>query len=173
MTTLAAPRRAPDLHDTVRTITVPMGRMAIARHSEQLSTVGLGSCVAIILFAPRQQLAALAHCMLPAREADDLADAKYANTAVPALLQLLLGEGAAAPFAAAIVGGASMFPGVASTFVGDIAGSTIRAARDALADASIPVRVEDVGGNAGRSVLVVPAGQRVMVRTIRDGERWL
>ena len=150
-----------------------MGRMGVARASEQLKTIGLGSCIAIILFAPAQHLAALAHCMLPARHAPEDAPEKFAASAVSALMELLRTEGGAAPFAAALVGGASMFPGVPSDFVNDIGAGNVRAARQALADASIPVRAADVGGSIGRSVLVDPATQRVMVRTIRGGERWL
>lgn len=173
MTTLLAPQLAPERADVARTITVPMGRMDVAHGQEQLRTVGLGSCVAIVIFAPRQQLAALAHCMLPLRDDDQEAVSKYSDTAVPALVSVLRDRGASAPFAAALIGGASMFPGVPSDFIHDLAGSTVRAAQTALADASIPIRVEDVGGHVGRSVVVDPSTQRVMVRTIRDGERWL
>ena len=150
-----------------------MGRMGVASEDQLLTTVGLGSCIAIVLFAPRQRLAALAHCMLPTRQDDDDAVAKFADSAVPALVTLLQSQGASGPFAAALVGGASMFPGVSSAFVSDIAGSNVRAARSALAAAGVPLRIEEVGGHVGRSVPVDPATQRVMVRTIRDGERWL
>ena len=173
MTHLAAPRLAPDSLAHSRTVTVSMGRMGVARETEQLSSVGLGSCVAVIVFAPKQRVAALAHCMLPERSDDDDILGKYADSAVPALLELLHDAGGTAPFAAAIVGGASMFPGLPSDFVRDIAGSNVSAAKKALADASIPLRAEDVGGHVGRSVLVDPTTQRIMVRTIRDGERWL
>ena len=173
MTTLLAPQPAPDTAAATRTITVPMGRMAVAHRHEQLRSIGLGSCVAIVIFAPTQQLAALAHCMLPERDDAPEPLSKYADTSVPALLDLLRERGASPPFAAALIGGASMFPGVPTDFMHDLAGSTVRAARKALADASIPVRVEDVGGHAGRSVVIEPSTQRVMVRTIREGERWL
>ncbi|MBC7842309.1 MAG: chemotaxis protein CheD [Gemmatimonadaceae bacterium] len=173
MTTLLAPQPAPDIAAAARTITVPMGRMAVAHSHEQLRTIGLGSCVAIVIFAPTQRIAALAHCMLPQRDDVHEPVSKYSDTSVPALLDLLHESGASEPFAAALVGGASMFPGVPSDFMHDLAGSTVRAARKALADASIPVRVEDVGGHVGRSVVIEPSTQRVMVRTIRDGERWL
>ena len=173
MTTLDTPLPARDRIAQPRVVAVPMGRMRVARAGELLTTVGLGSCIAIILFAPVQRLAALAHCMLPARDADDVSFAKFVDSAVPALLASLREEGACDFFSAALVGGASMFPGVQTEFVRDIAGSNIRAARAVLAGASIPVRVEDVGGSVGRSVTVDPTTQRVMVRTIRDGERWL
>jgi chemotaxis protein CheD len=154
-------------------ITVGIGRMGFACDRELLQTLGLGSCLAIVLFAPQQGAVALAHCMLPERAGDDGEPAsKFADSAVAAL-HTLMSDAGAPPRAAALVGGASMFPGVPTEFVREIAGNNIRAARASLAAASIPVRVEDVGGHVGRSVLVDPVTQRIMVRTIRDGDRWL
>jgi chemotaxis protein CheD len=173
VTTLVAPSPATDGTSARETLIVAMGRMGVARGSQLLTTVGLGSCIAIVLFAPRQRLVALAHCMLPTRNEGDGAFAKFVDSAVPALVTLLQSEGASGPFAAALVGGASMFPGVSSALVSDIAGGNVHAARSALAAASIPLRMEEVGGHVGRSVTVDPSAQRVMVRTIRDGERWL
>lgn len=156
-----------------RTITVGMGQSGLALRSDQLRTVGLGSCVAVIIFAPRQQLAALAHCMLPSSDELDVSHAKFVQTAIPALLAQLETSGGSVPFTAALVGGASMFPGVSTEFMRDIAGQNITAARNALAAAAVPIRHEDVGGQVGRSVVVDPATQRVMVHTIRGGDRWL
>jgi chemotaxis protein CheD len=173
VTALAASSIAPDGSSSARTITVAMGRMGMARGDDHLQTMGLGSCVAIVLFAEPHHPAAMAHCMLPVRDGDDSALAKFADSAVPALCALLAAEGATAPVSAALIGGASMFPAVASDFMRDIAGANVRAARQALASAGIPVRMEDVGGHIGRSVVVVPATQRVLVRSIRGGERWL
>ena len=164
---------ASELHESVLTVTVPMGRSAVASPSEQLRTVGLGSCVAIIIFAPAQQLAALAHCMLPSPAGRGGDQATYVDTAVPALLNALHDAGARAPFAAVLVGGASMFPGMDTGFVRDIAGDNLRSARAALHAASVPVRAEDVGGHVGRSVRVDPRLQRVMVHTIAAGDRCL
>lgn len=153
--------------------TVRMGAAGLARRGEILETVGLGSCVAIVVFSPLSQMAALAHVMLP--ESEGLADAptKFADTAVPTLLDQLEAAGAMAPFTAALVGGASMFPGVPSALLSDVASRNIEAARAALASASIPVLREDVGGHVGRSLRVDAESQGVIVRTIRGGERCL
>lgn len=152
---------------------VRMGGGAVACAGERLETQGLGSCVAVVILAPRQRLAALAHCMLPEREALDGPATKFVASAIPALRALLEDAGGTAPFSAALVGGACMFPGVPTEFMRDIAGRNVAIARAALADAAIPIRMEDVGGHVGRSVVVDPASQRVMVRTIRGGDRWL
>jgi chemotaxis protein CheD len=164
---------APEAATAPAVIMVPMGRGAVAAAHEQLRTVGLGSCVAIVIFAPAAHMVALAHCMLPAREDAFDAPCKYADAAVPALLAQLQAAGAHAPYSASLVGGASMFPGVPTAFSRDIPGQNLAAARAALAAAAIPIRTEDVGGNDGRSVLVDPVGQRVMVRSLRGGDRWL
>jgi chemotaxis protein CheD len=173
MTTVVTPTTATPAASPPAVIMVQMGHGAVAASHEQLRTVGLGSCVAIILFAPDAHMAALAHCMLPVREDAYDAPCKYADAAVGALLSMLDAAGARAPFRAALVGGASMFPGVPTAFMRDIPGQNIAAARAALTGAGIPLTQEDVGGNDGRSVLVDPVTQRVMVRSLRGGDRWL
>jgi chemotaxis protein CheD len=154
-------------------LVVRMGDMGLARGARSLKTVGLGSCLAIVIFAPAQQLAALAHCMLPLRDEAGGPPAKYTDTAVPALLALLQEHGGASPLSAVLVGGASMFPGIVSGIMPDIAAQNVVGAREALQAAGIPVRAQDVGGQTGRSVLVEPATQRVVVHTIREGQRCL
>jgi len=169
----AAAADVSDLQEAVLTVTVPMGRSAVASATEQLRTIGLGSCVAIIIFAPAQHLAALAHCMLPSPNGWGGDAAKYVDTAVPALLKALHRAGARAPFTAVLVGGASMFPGLETGFVRDIAGDNLRSARAALHAANVPVHAEDVGGHVGRSVRVDSRRQRVTVHTIAAGDRCL
>ncbi len=152
---------------------IRMGDFGVARGAHTLKTVGLGSCLAIVLFAPSRHLAALAHCMLPLCDDSRGPWSKYADTAVPALMTLLAAHGGSSPLSAALIGGASMFPGIATEFMPDIAAQNIAVARRTLASAGVPIFVEDVGGQMGRSVLVEPAGQRIMVQTIRGGQRWL
>ncbi len=170
---LTATLPAADTAAATQSVVVRMGDCGVAGGARVLKTVGLGSCLAIVIFAPAQQLAVLAHCMLPARDESAGAMSKYADTAVPSLIALLAAHGGESPLSAALVGGASMFPGIPSTFLPDIATQNVEVARRALAAAGIPVRVEDIGGSVGRSVTVEPARQRVMVHTIRGGNRWL
>jgi chemotaxis protein CheD len=170
---LTAPLIAPEPERCASRISVGMGAAGVAQGQDALGTVGLGSCLAIVIFAPVQELAALAHCMLPEREASTDAPAKFVDSAVPALIAALEARGSTRPYSAVLVGGASMFPGVPQEFLRDIAGRNIEVARLALATAGVPVRREDVGGHAGRSVFVEPATQRVMVQTIRGGGQWL
>jgi chemotaxis protein CheD len=152
---------------------VSMGQLAVAGADGSLRTVGLGSCVAVIIFAPSQQLAAMAHCMLPECGEEMIQPGKYANSAVPALLDALKRRGATAPYSAILVGGASMFANEPHQMLRDIAGSNLDVARAALQDVSIPIRAEATGGNVGRSVMVDVSRQRVCVQTIRSEDLWL
>ena len=150
-------------------IVVAMGQCASAARPTVLRAVGLGSCVAITVFAPAQRLVGVAHCMLPAQGDDDRAPARYVDAAVPHLLATLRAAGAAEPFSASLIGGASMFPNLAGGQQDDIGRANIDAARAILTNSAVPVRSEDVGGHIARSVTVDPATQRVLVQTIRHG----
>jgi chemotaxis protein CheD len=155
------------------TVVVAMGRCAVATQPTVLRAAGLGSCLAIAVFAPAQRMVGVAHCMLPAQGDATGAPARYVDAAVPHLLAALRAAGASEPFSATLVGGASMFPDLADGPQDDIGRANIAAARAVLTNSAVPVRSEDVGGHIARSITVHPATQRVLVQTIRHGARCL
>ncbi len=157
----------------VATVVVGMGQCATVEAPTILRAIGLGSCVAIAVFAPAQHLAGLAHCMLPAQGDDTGRPGRYVDSAIPHLLDALRSAGATAPFAATLVGGASMFADLTTAAAVDIGQANIAAARAMLTSSAIPLRSEDVGGQVGRSITVDPATQQVLVHTIRGGTRCL
>ena len=63
-----------------------------------LVTVGLGSCVAILLHDPQARVGGMAHVLLPspALSRKDANPAKFPQTAVPRLLELMAQQGASA-----------------------------------------------------------------------------
>ena len=67
---------------------------------------------------------------------------------------------------AQLVGGAQMFPQGASA-IASIGEQNVRAARGILGRLSIPVVFEDIGGQAGRTVIFDNATGRVSVKTLR------
>src|SRR5688572_15593339 len=78
----------------------------------RLAAVGLGSCVAIIMYDQSARLGGLAHVLLPSQGMSRVRGepGRFAQTAVPALIERLIARGARAPMIAArLVGGASMF----------------------------------------------------------------
>ncbi len=137
-------------------VMVRMGELAVsADPSEVLVSLALGSCVGVAMVDRRRSLAGLAHVMLPeapARGAGGEAG-KFADTAVPELLDRLLGLGALRPrIEVSLVGGAQMFSfGSESSAVGP---RNEAAVRRALGAARLPVRAACTGGRQGRTIRV-------------------
>jgi chemotaxis protein CheD len=142
-----------------------------------LTTVGLGSCVAIILHDPAARVGALAHVLLPSEELsrDRSNPAKFPGTVVPLMLEEMASHGArdTGRITARLVGGASMFGSLMGSGSMNVGERNIIAAREALERAGVQVAAEDVGGDHGRTVYLHVADGRVEVRSIRKGTREL
>jgi chemotaxis protein CheD len=140
-----------------------------------LEALGLGSCVAIIVWDAERRVGGLAHVLLPepAPRRSIPAPARYATTAVPALLASLRGLGSDGPLVATLVGGAGMFGEMLKVRGVHMGERNVEAARAALADAGVPIIAEDVLGGHARSVRFSVADGRVAVRTLAHGARVL
>lgn len=158
----------------LREIVVGVGEFGIAVHRGTLVTAGLGSCVAVALYAPDDRVAALAHILLPSSSMGRASErpAKFADIAVPLLVREMRRHGATAAIVAKIAGGARMFGTLLSSGV-NMGERNIEAVRHALAAAGIPVLAEDVGGEHGRSVAVDVATFRTRVTSLDRGDRVL
>jgi chemotaxis protein CheD len=137
-------------------IFVGMGELAAtADASDVLTTVGLGSCVAVAMVDPIGHAAGLAHVMFPqARQVHVAQPGKYADTAVAELLAALARFGSPrSRLCAVLVGGARMFSfqGAGSTEMG---ATNLAATREALTVAGIPIRASATGGSTGRSIRI-------------------
>ena len=146
---------------------VRMGELAVATSpTEVLASIGLGSCIGLALVARTRSLAGLAHVMLPAANTTPVEPvAKFADTAVPALLERLKRLGATpARLEAVLVGGAQMFAlGGGSLDIGARNESAVRRALEAL---RIPVRAAATGANKGRTIRVHADCGLVLVKEV-------
>lgn len=152
---------------------VKVAHVEVAGAGEVLVTVGLGSCVAIVLHDPVARIGGLAHVLLPLpREGQVPANpAKYAATAVPHLLEEMLAFGAERErLRARLVGGASMFGSLLAQGRLHTGQRNIVASREALIEAAIPLDAEEVGKEHGRSVYFHPADGRLRVTSLQFGE---
>jgi chemotaxis protein CheD len=141
-----------------------------------ISTIGLGSCVAIVLYDAGARVGGLAHVLLPSESMsrDRSNPAKFPTTAVPLLLDGMRRLGAdRARIRAKIVGGASMFGNLIPPGGINIGERNISAVRDVLAGANVPIDAEDTGSDYGRSVCLFLGDGRVEVRSLRKGSRVL
>jgi chemotaxis protein CheD len=142
---------------------------AAGRDERALVTLGLGSCVAIMLHDAEAGAGAMAHVLLPSRSLarDTSNPAKFPETAVPFLIEQLRALGAdPRRLVAKLAGGASMFAQLMTPGAVQMGERNIVAARNALRAAGIPLAAEAVGGQAGRSVRFYVADGRVEIRSV-------
>jgi chemotaxis protein CheD len=151
-------------------VRVKVADYAVRRGSDIIATIGLGSCVAIVLYDRETKVGALAHILLPStsmsRETSN--PAKFPETIVPLMLTEMraLGALSTARISAKIVGGASMFGQLVNGTGINVGERNIAATKDALAVAGIPLIAEDTGLDYGRSVYFHLADGRVEVRSL-------
>jgi len=133
-------------------INVGVAQIKIANGPAVLRTI-LGSCVGICIYDRMKKIGGLAHILLPVDTSNGTTVEKFAETAIPHMVQMLLKEGAKKEFMSAkIAGGASMFKFEASVSLGQIGERNIEETKKMLAKLQIPLLEEDTGGSAGRVI---------------------
>lgn len=148
------------------TILVRMAEMAVAQDDTKLKTT-LGSCVGLFLRDPAKRMTALAHIMLPSRPNGDTVAAKYADTAVPALLGELLKRGALREnLHAYLAGGAHLFGSSEDIRMRSVGDLNVAATRGIVAQLGIEIVFEDTGGERGRTVIFDNRTGRIDVKTL-------
>jgi chemotaxis protein CheD len=141
-----------------------------------LVTVGLGSCVAILLYDGKAKVGGLAHVLLPSPALSRLDGnpAKFPQSAVPRLLQLMADDGARPEhITARLAGGASMFAALAPPGMVQMGERNLVAARQALSANGVPLVGEAVGGDFGRTVRLRVCDGRVEISTVAHGVQHL
>ena len=141
---------------------VGMGQIAAGGPPQKMKAV-VGSCIALALYHPRLKRGVMAHIVLPDSAGRDGTPGKFADTAVPRMLELLQGVGAPAPcLTAKLAGGANMFGSSGPLQIGD---ANIEAVAQALRAAGIRIAAQDVGGNRGRRVTFECEGGAMIVES--------
>ena len=132
---------------------VMMGEGIVGRAPGILTTMGLGSCVALILYDHVNRIGALAHVLLPAwlQAGNGTMPYLYADSALETLLRDMQERGAArSSISARLAGGARMFSSSPDfPCIGDMNVSSIR---QLLAEEGISVKGADTGGSYGRTI---------------------
>lgn len=141
-----------------------------------LITLGLGSCVAILLHDPVAGIGGMAHVLLPSRSLSRTGEnpGRFPQTAIPALLEAMTGLGAVrGRLVARLVGGAAMFAALAPSGSMQMGDRNLIASREVLRTLAIPIVGEKVGGSVGRSVWFHVGEGRVLVRAVGQSEQIL
>ena len=153
----------------MKEVIVKVADWAAERGDGVLVTLGLGSCVAIMLHDAQTNAGAMSHVLLPSISlARDITNrAKFPETAVPLLIERLKGLGAdPRRLVAKLAGGASMFGQLVTPGTIQMGERNLLASRSALRAAAIPIIRESVGGERGRSVRFHVKDGRVEIRSV-------
>ncbi|NHN28359.1 chemotaxis protein CheD [Paenibacillus agricola] len=158
-------------------IKVGMADLNVTHLTGVLKTTGLGSCVGLTLYDSKAMVAGMAHVMLPtsdiAREGK-LNLAKYADTAIPDMIEKMVSLGASIRrLEAKMAGGAQMFAFAGNSDTMRIGPRNVESCKAMLLKYSIPLKSEDTGGNYGRTVEFNCETGILLIRSVQQGVKEL
>jgi chemotaxis protein CheD len=155
-----------------RELVVRVADLRCGLADDTLVTVGLGSCVAILLHDAEARVGGMAHILLPspALSRVDSNPAKFPQTAVPLLLELMAADGAKPRrITARLAGGASMFAALVPPGSIQMGERNLVASREVLNAHQVPLVGEAVGGDFGRTVRFRVCDGQVQISTVSHG----
>jgi chemotaxis protein CheD len=154
-------------------------KVGIAEHKigtppSKIITLGLGSCVGVVLLDKRTGVGGMLHIMLPDSKqfSNAVNPSKYADTGVPLLLEDVLKFGANKKnLNAKLAGGAQMFKSQSGSSLLNIGERNIIKCREILKKMRINITGEDVGGSIGRTMILDCSSKKIYVRTAGKSPR--
>ncbi|WP_366922969.1 chemotaxis protein CheD [Metallumcola ferriviriculae] len=148
-------------------IRVGIADYKVAYSPDTLITLGLGSCVGIVIYDYKLKIGGMSHIMLPdSRQFNRVTNPlKFADLAIPQLLEKLISMGGGkSRFRAKIAGGAQMFSFADSTTL-NIGERNIAKVKEVLKDMQIALTAAEVGGNIGRTMIFHSETGKVFIRS--------
>lgn len=150
-------------------IKVGMADLNICKSPDAITTLGLGSCVGIVLYDQINKIAGLAHIMLPdsqkIRRNENIA--KFADTGIDALIDKMEEAGANRKnLIAKIAGGAQMFAFNSNNDMLRIGQRNIEATKLKLESLGIKIKAEDTGLSYGRTIEFYPETGGLLVKAV-------
>ncbi|MCF8018492.1 sequence specific deamidase required for methylation of methyl-accepting chemotaxis proteins (MCPs) by CheR [Petrocella atlantisensis] len=150
-------------------IKVGMADLNTCKSPDVLTTLGLGSCVGIILYDPITKVSGLAHVMLPdsTQIRNNSNVAKFADTAIDQLIKDMEVLGAKRNrLVSKIAGGAQMFSFGSTNDLMRIGERNAIASKKKLDALRIRLLSEDIGENYGRTIEFYSETGDLLIKTI-------
>ena len=150
-------------------IKVGMADMNVCISPDSIITLGLGSCVGVVLYDPSTKICGMVHVMLPDSTiiGSNKNVAKFADTGVKELYNRVLAKGARKErLVAKIAGGAQMFSANKNSTSLNVGERNVAGVKKALRELRIRVVAEDTGLNYGRTVTFFPETGDYLIRSI-------
>ena len=153
-------------------VKVGIADLNIVKSPCTIMTIGLGSCVGIMLYDKYAMIAGLAHIMLPDSTKFKQVDNpfKFPDLAIPILIDRMIKSGCKkSNLVAKIAGGASMFTFSDKSMINDIGTRNSEAVKAILKKELIPIISEHLGGNKGRTMIVDSSTGKVTLKIVGQG----
>lgn len=151
-------------------IKVGMADLKTCTMPDGLTTLGLGSCVGVVLYDPVTKVSGLLHLMLPdsTRIKNNQNVAKFADTGIVELCEQMKKMGAVqSRLVAKIAGGAQMFSfGNNTNDIVSVGKKNVEATKTILARMGIKLVAEDTGLNYGRTIIFDSVTGKLMIRSV-------
>ncbi len=150
-------------------IKVGMADMNICVAPDSIITLGLGSCVGVVLWDQSTKISGMVHVMLPDSTtiSNNSNVAKFADTGVVALLEQVVAKGAKKErLVAKIAGGAQMFSVNTNSPTLRVGERNVAAVKKKLKELGIRLVAEDTGKDYGRTVVFYPETGEYVIRAI-------
>lgn len=158
-------------------IKVGMADLNICCKPDAITTIGLGSCVGIVLYDKTTGMCGLAHAMLPSSKliSNNSNIAKFADSGIDELIRLLQEKGVnKRNLTAKIAGGAQMFNLTsAKSDALSVGERNVIAAKEKLAYEGIRLLAEDTGMNYGRTIEFYPETGQLLVKSVGKEAKYI
>ncbi|MGN0155216.1 MAG: chemotaxis protein CheD [Lachnospiraceae bacterium] len=149
-------------------IKVGIADLKLCKTPDKITTIGLGSCVGIVLYTASDEFCGMVHIMLPSSKEikNNVNRAKFADTGIEDLVLALEQKGIKrTSLTAKIAGGAAMFQFSGKSELGSVGERNIKAVKEMLSELHIPIVAEDTGADYGRTIIFDNCSKKLTIRS--------
>lgn len=150
-------------------IKVGMADMNVCSAPDGITTLGLGSCVGVVLYDPVLKICGMVHVMLPDSTVvkNNSNIAKFADSGIKEMVRRLESKGVSrSALKAKLAGGAQMFAINSNSEMMRIGDRNVEACKMILRQLRIPVVAEDTGLDYGRTVTFFPETAEYVIKAV-------
>ena len=160
-------------------VIIGIAQLHVSNAPGRIVTIGLGSCVGVVLYDTVKHIGGMVHIMLSDskkfainRMGEVTNKGKYADTGIEELLTQMLAAGAdKGNIVAKIAGGAQMFEIKDGTDILSIGEKNIEAVKTVLKGYDIPIIAEDTGLDYGRTIELNLEDGSLLVKTVTNKDK--
>ncbi|MDD6072060.1 MAG: chemotaxis protein CheD [Clostridiales bacterium] len=149
-------------------IKVGIADYKLCRKPNKITTIGLGSCVGVVLYNFTDEYCGMVHIMLPSSKeiVNNSKRAKFADTGIEDLIIELEKKGVKqSSLCAKIAGGATMFQFGGNGTIGSVGKRNVDAVKETLSKFNIRLVAEDTGADYGRTIIFDLVTKELKIRS--------